>query len=52
MPGRRPRDPGTFHVVCHDCTHERVTADDEEAATLVHEHATDTGHAVESERVA
>jgi hypothetical protein len=41
-----------FHVVCHDCPHERLAADDEKARELVHDHAAETGHSIESGRVA
>jgi hypothetical protein len=33
-----------FHVVCRDCTHERVTESQDEAALSASRHADDTGH--------
>lgn len=52
MSESKPTTSGTFHVVCHDCPHERLATDGDEARTLVQEHASTTGHSVESERVA
>ncbi|MFB6080107.1 MAG: hypothetical protein ABEJ81_03820 [Haloferacaceae archaeon] len=52
MSETKPTVGELFHVVCHDCPHERLVDDGEEARTLVDDHAAETGHAVEAERVA
>jgi hypothetical protein len=47
-----PMRSGRFHVVCHDCPHEQLTTDADEARRLVRDHTAETGHTVESERIA
>jgi hypothetical protein len=42
---------GTVHVVCHDCSFESLTTDEEEARGRVHRHETETGHAVRFARI-
>jgi len=37
----------THHVVCHDCTFERIVDDESDAQALTEEHADQVGHDVE-----
>ena len=42
---------GTFHVVCHDCSFESLTADEAEARELAHRHEDTTAHSVRFARI-
>ncbi|MFB6156972.1 MAG: hypothetical protein ABEJ34_03930 [Haloferacaceae archaeon] len=41
----------SYHVVCHDCEHERLIPDRDAARSLADDHAEHTGHRVEFARV-
>ncbi|WP_372911827.1 hypothetical protein [Salinigranum sp.] len=45
------RERQTFHVVCHDCSFESLTASEAEASRLADAHRTEDGHQAQYARI-